>query len=110
MIDRYSSITLDRPCAIADKYILIGFPADANDEDIQAADVSGSFPNLDSFCAAISLNSPSGPTNTEMSVFFACLRLRQITSTPHLPTKRLLQVCEMTLQPGGLFMLRWMSF
>lgn len=83
MIDRYSSITLDRPCAIADKYILIGFPADANDEDIQAADVSGSFPNLDSFCAAISLNSPSGPTNTEMSVFFACLRLRQITSSIH---------------------------
>jgi hypothetical protein len=83
MIDRYSSITLDRPCAIADKYIRIGFPADANDEDIEAADESGSFPNLDAFCAASSLHSPSGGANTEMSVFFACLRLRQITSSIH---------------------------
>ncbi|KAF7716033.1 Fungal Zn(2)-Cys(6) binuclear cluster domain-containing protein [Penicillium ucsense] len=83
MIDRYSSSTLDRPCAIADRHIQIGFPADANDEDIEAADASGSFPNLDSFRTAVSLHSPSDPGNTEMSVFFACLRLRQITSAIH---------------------------
>lgn len=83
MIDRYSSSTLDRPCAIADKYIKIGFPADANDEDLETADISRSFPNLDSFCAASSINSNSDSSNTEMSVFFACLRLRQITSSIH---------------------------
>ncbi|OOQ83478.1 Zn(II)2Cys6 transcription factor [Penicillium brasilianum] len=83
MIDRYSSITLDRPCAIADKYIRIGFPADANDEELEAVDVSKSFPDLDSFCAASSIHSSSDRGNTEMSVFFACLRLRQITSSIH---------------------------
>ncbi|KAJ5363954.1 uncharacterized protein N7496_009667 [Penicillium cataractarum] len=82
MILAVGSITLDRPCAIPEKYIRIGFPADANDEEIEAADVSGSFSNLDSFCVALSNRSPSAG-NTEMSVFFACLRLRQITSSIH---------------------------
>ncbi|KAJ5682507.1 hypothetical protein N7462_005672 [Penicillium macrosclerotiorum] len=83
MIDRYSSITLDRPCAIAERYIEIGFPADANDEELLAADTSGSFTDLDSFCAASSTAPSSTLANTEMSVFFACLRLRQITSRIH---------------------------
>lgn len=83
MIDRYSSITLNRPCALADKYVQIAFPADANDEDVEAADASGAFPDLDSFCDASSRLSRSQCTNTEMSVFFACLRLRQITSCIH---------------------------
>jgi hypothetical protein len=80
MIDRYSSITLNRPCAIAERYIKVSFPANANDEEIEAAEMSGSFPNLNSFCASLSLNSASTPETTEMSVFCACLRLRQITS------------------------------
>ncbi|KAJ5204375.1 uncharacterized protein N7498_005254 [Penicillium cinerascens] len=83
VIEHHPSITLDRPCAIADKYVRIGFPADANDEDIENADLSGSFKDLDSFCAASSLHSSPGGVNTEMSVFVTCLRLRQITSSIH---------------------------
>ncbi|KAJ5614023.1 hypothetical protein N7528_007677 [Penicillium herquei] len=82
MIDRYSSITLIRPFAIPEKYIRIGFPVDANDEEIEAAEASGAFPDLDSFGSASSLASTTMRT-TEMSVFFACLRLRQITSRIH---------------------------
>ncbi|KAJ5812470.1 hypothetical protein N7474_008771 [Penicillium riverlandense] len=82
MIDRYSSITLVRPFAIGDKYIHTGFPVDANDEEIEAAEASGAFPDLDSFGSTYSLTSVSTRT-TEMSVFFACLRLRQITSQIH---------------------------
>ncbi|KAJ6120676.1 hypothetical protein N7523_004956 [Penicillium sp. IBT 18751x] len=82
MIDRYSSITLTRPFAIGDKYIKIGFPVDANDEEIEAAEASRAFPDLDSFGSTSSLTSVAGRT-TEMSVFFACLRLRQITSQIH---------------------------
>jgi hypothetical protein len=78
MIDRYSSITLDRPPALAEGDIQIGFPADVDDEDIDAAEASGSFPDLESFCNAISQNAPAEPT--EMSVFLYCVRLRQITS------------------------------
>ncbi|RAH68084.1 fungal specific transcription factor domain-containing protein [Aspergillus aculeatinus CBS 121060] len=81
MIDRYSSITLDRPFAIAEKDIQIGLPADASDEEIDAAEASGSFPDLDSFCRAIACRSPG--TTTEMSVFFLCVRLRKITSKIH---------------------------
>lgn len=75
MIDRYSSITLDRPVAIADKYIRIGFPMNANDEDIESAGES-SFHDVErSFSSADAV--------TEMSVFLGCLRLRQITSQIH---------------------------
>lgn len=83
MIDRYSSITLDRPVAIPDKSIQVGFPADADDEEIEAAERSGSFPDLDSYCAISALASASEPRNTEMSILLACLRLRQITSRIH---------------------------
>lgn len=82
MIDRYSSITLGRPFAIGDKYIQIGFPVGANDEEIESAEASGAFPDLDSFGSMSSLTSNPKRT-TEMSVFFACLRLRQITSQIH---------------------------
>lgn len=78
MIDRYSSITLDRPPALAEGDIQIGFPADVDDEDIDAAEASGSFSDLESFCNAISQNPSADPT--EMSVFLYCVRLRQITS------------------------------
>ncbi|KAE8363937.1 hypothetical protein BDV27DRAFT_129247 [Aspergillus caelatus] len=78
MISQYSSITLDRPAAIADRDIQVGFPADADDEEIDAAEASGSFSDLDAFCRATTRPSTTG--NTEMTVFFYCLRLRKITS------------------------------
>lgn len=71
MIDRYSSLTLGRPVAIADRDIEVPFPAD--DEELIAA--NGFVPNLTAFSAS---RPPQGIS--EMSVFFACLRLRQITS------------------------------
>lgn len=67
MIDRYSSITLDRPFAIANRDIEIGFPANANDEEVIAA--RGVVPSLDVLCTVLT---PNG-TN-EMSVFFYCVR------------------------------------
>lgn len=73
MIDRYSSLTLGRPVAIADRDIEVPFPADADDEELIAA--NGVVPNLTAFSAS---RPPQGIN--EMSVFFACLRLRQITS------------------------------
>jgi len=76
MIDRYSSITLDRPFAIADRDIEIGFPANANDEEVIAA--RGIVPSLDVLC---NVHTPNG-TN-EMSVLFYCVRLRQVTSKIH---------------------------
>ena len=86
MIDRYSSITLDRPFAMTDSAIQIGLPADANDEELDAADSTGSFHDLSSYCAASSLKdvSTSMQRTTEVSVFSACVRLRQITSKIHL--------------------------
>ncbi|PLB53674.1 hypothetical protein P170DRAFT_481666 [Aspergillus steynii IBT 23096] len=78
MIGRYSSIILDRPHALADDDIKIGFPADANDEDIEAAETAGLNPDLDSFCA--SSTTSGSPVHTEITVFLLCLRLRQITS------------------------------
>jgi len=85
MIDRYSSITLDRPFAMTDNAIQVGLPADANDEELEAAEMSGSFPDLNSFCAASSLTAVATTMKrtTEMSVFSACVRLRQITSKIH---------------------------
>lgn len=76
MIDRYSSNTLHRPFAIAEKDITAGFPIDANDEAIAAAQQI--FPDLDTFGAA---HTPSGLS--EMAVFFLCIRLRQIVSRIH---------------------------
>ncbi|KAJ5948066.1 hypothetical protein N7466_001081 [Penicillium verhagenii] len=72
-----------RPFAIGDKYIQIAFPIDANDEEIEAANASGTFMELDSFGSTCSLTSLPRRT-TEMSVFFACLTLRQITSRIHI--------------------------
>lgn len=85
MIDRYSSITLDRPFAMTDGAIKVGLPADANDEELDAADTTGSFPDLNSFCAASSLADVATNTKrtTDISVFSACVRLRQITSRIH---------------------------
>ena len=83
MIDRYSAITLDRPVAIAEKSVEVGFPAYASDEEIDAAENSGSFPDLDSFAVVTSQSLSPTRATTEMSVFFACVRLRQITFKIH---------------------------
>ncbi|KNG80493.1 Zn(II)2Cys6 transcription factor [Aspergillus nomiae NRRL 13137] len=66
MISQYSSITLDRPAAIADRDIQVGLPADADDQEIDAAEASGSFSDLDSFCRATTRPTTMG--NTEMTV------------------------------------------
>ncbi|KAJ5758084.1 uncharacterized protein N7511_006778 [Penicillium nucicola] len=70
---------------MTDKAIQIGFPADANDDELEAAEGSGAFTDLNSFCAVSSLTAVAAVTTrtTEMSVFFACVRLRQITSVIH---------------------------
>ena len=80
MIDRYSSITLDRPAAVADEAIEVGLPVNANDDEIEAADSSGSFFDLNSFCQATTTTQSASAANTETSVFLLCLRLRKITS------------------------------
>lgn len=73
MIDRYSSSTLDRPFAIADQDIATALPGHVDDADLAAA--SALYPDLATFEPRYT---GSGPN--EMSVFLACVRLRQITS------------------------------
>lgn len=73
MIDRYSSSTLDRPFAIADQDIATALPAHVGDAELIAA--SALYPDLATFESRY-----SGSTPNEMSVFLACIRLRQITS------------------------------
>ncbi|KAL4916130.1 fungal-specific transcription factor domain-containing protein [Aspergillus aurantiobrunneus] len=77
VIDRYSSITLDRPLAISDRDIRVLLPVDANDEELEAAE--GSISDLD--LLPVTPNLRSGPS--ELTVFFASVRLRQITSKIH---------------------------
>ncbi|KAL3440445.1 fungal-specific transcription factor domain-containing protein [Aspergillus insuetus] len=77
VIDRYSSITLDRPLAIADRDIRVLLPVNANDDEIEAAE--GSVPDLDIF----QVSPRSQVETTDLSVFFLCIRLRQITSKIH---------------------------
>ncbi|KAL4908668.1 hypothetical protein BDW74DRAFT_188575 [Aspergillus multicolor] len=77
IIDRYSSITLDRPLAIADRDIRVLLPVDANDEQLEAAE--GSIPDLDVF--QVTPLTQTG--HTELSVFFTSIRHRQITSKIH---------------------------
>lgn len=73
MIDRYSSSTLDRPFAIADQDIATALPAHVDDADLAAA--SALYPDLATFETRYTGSSPN-----EMTVFLACVRLRQITS------------------------------
>ncbi|EFX06676.1 c6 zinc finger domain containing protein [Grosmannia clavigera kw1407] len=78
MLDRYSSTTISRPFALADRDITVPFCADADDEEIRqagAAQHHGHRLDLDTFCRT---RTASGPT--EMSVFLLCVRLRQISS------------------------------
>ena len=81
MIDRYSSTTLDRPFVIDDCDIGINFPADANDEEIEA---STELRDLDSFCR---IHGPSSLSET--TIFFVSLRLRQVSSHIHTEFSRL---------------------
>ncbi|KAJ3549581.1 hypothetical protein NM208_g431 [Fusarium decemcellulare] len=82
MIDRYSSTTLDRPFLIDDSDIKINFPAEANDDELEAA--SPGLRDLDSFCSTHSLTSPS-----EVTIHFVSLRLRQVSSHIHTEFSRL---------------------
>ncbi|PYH67803.1 Zn(II)2Cys6 transcription factor, partial [Aspergillus vadensis CBS 113365] len=82
MMDRYTSVMLDRPPAVADKDIQVGFPADADDEELELAGQSGVFADLDSFYRISTVQMDSMPA-TETSVFLFCLRLRKITSKIH---------------------------
>ncbi|KAL3480934.1 fungal-specific transcription factor domain-containing protein [Aspergillus californicus] len=76
VIDRYSSITLDRPLAIADCDIRVPLPVDASDDQLEAAEGSV---ELNVFQIV-----PGHLTNsTDLSAFFLCIRLRQITSKIH---------------------------
>ena len=73
MMDRYSSITLNRPFAIKDSDIEIGLPADTDDEylgTIQSATLK--FDDL--------VNTSPPIAGTEMSAFVSCVKLRQISS------------------------------
>ena len=72
IIDRYSSIVLDRPFAISDRDISVGLPVELRDEQIMAFE--GQVKDLDSIVPQ-DWNLPS-----EMSVFCFCIRLRRITS------------------------------
>lgn len=82
MMDRYTSVMLDRPPAIPDRDIEIGLPANADDEVLDIASTSGAFPDLESFHRTCAPQADPADT-TEMSVFLMCLRLRKITSKIH---------------------------
>ncbi|KAM5343850.1 hypothetical protein ACJ41O_012387 [Fusarium nematophilum] len=77
MMDRYSSMTLNRPFAIGDDEISINLPVDADDAELRAAE--GTVPHLEAFIERHGSNTPS-----EMSIFLLCVRLRQISSRIHL--------------------------
>ncbi|KAL4876986.1 fungal-specific transcription factor domain-containing protein [Aspergillus karnatakaensis] len=76
VIDRYSSITLDRPLAIADRDIHVLLPVDANDEQLEAAE--GTIADLNLFQI-----SPNSRVSTDLTIFFHSVRHRQITSKIH---------------------------
>ncbi|KAH8889040.1 hypothetical protein GQ53DRAFT_690791, partial [Thozetella sp. PMI_491] len=83
LMDRYSSTTLNRPFAIADEDITIGFPADVNDQELE----SPLSPPL-SFDSVVSSQPPTSPS--EMSVFLLCVRLRQVSSQIHAELSQIL--------------------
>lgn len=74
-MDRYSSITLNRPFALCDSDIDIGPAADAEDEQLLSDQTS---PDLDSFIIHHKSTIP-----TEMSSHLFSVRLRQISSRIH---------------------------
>lgn len=76
MMDRYSSITLNRPFAISDSDIEIGMVADADDQYFETSHLT--VPRFDDL---ISPSTPMPPT--ELSAFISCVRLRQISSRIH---------------------------
>ncbi|KAH6689063.1 hypothetical protein F5X68DRAFT_268272 [Plectosphaerella plurivora] len=93
LIDRYCSSTLDRPFAIDDRSIEVGFPADADDVELIATNTS--FDSLDTFQAARSL--PTAPT--EMTIFLYCVQLRQVSSRIHVECSKMRQDPTLGAQP-----------
>ncbi|KLU92988.1 hypothetical protein MAPG_11931 [Magnaporthiopsis poae ATCC 64411] len=97
LMDRYSSTTLDRPFAIDDGDIEVGFPADANDEDVALMGVGpGAMATspLGARAVAVAADEPS-----ETSVFLFCVRLRQVSSRIHAELSRLRQDAVVHSQP-----------
>ncbi|KAL8386788.1 hypothetical protein RB595_010389 [Gaeumannomyces hyphopodioides] len=97
LMDRYSSTTLDRPFAIDDRDIEVGFLADANDEEVA---LMGAGPGamdtspLGAWATAAAAGEPS-----ETSVFLFCVRLRQVSSRIHAEISRLRQDPVVQSQP-----------
>ncbi|KAL0931565.1 Zn(II)2Cys6 transcription factor [Colletotrichum truncatum] len=100
MIDRYSSTLLGKPFAIDDHDIETGFPADANDEDLVAANQS--IRDLAEFQMSHVSLEPN-----EMSVFFTSIRLRQISSKIHTEFSKLArnhsEPSQNHLAPGHIY-------
>lgn len=88
MMDRYSSITLNRPFAISDDDIEVGMVADADDEYLDEMNLRQDgggvvVPRFDDLTGGSSSSSSKPSPATEMSAFIACVRLRQISSRIH---------------------------
>jgi hypothetical protein len=92
IIDRYSSIALDRPFAIDDVSIEVGLPVDADDADLASA--SPSIHTLDTFSQCMR------PTkHTDVTVFLFCVRLRRLSSRIHAKLSTLRQDPSLHTQP-----------
>ncbi|KAI9367644.1 fungal-specific transcription factor domain-containing protein [Aspergillus egyptiacus] len=99
IIDRYSSSTLDRPLAIADRDIRVLLPVDASDEQLEAAE--GSIPQLDLF--QVAPQAEAG--HTELTVFFTSIHHRRITSKIHslFPSKSRSMGAPSVTAPGRIY-------
>lgn len=73
IMDRYSSVMLNRPFAVADRDISIAFPVEADDDEIARA--AGLIPDLDAFPRQCLSARPNA-----MGVLLLCVRLRQVSS------------------------------
>ena len=92
IIDRYSSITLDRPFAIDDSSIELGLPVDADDSDL--ASLSPSTGGLDNFSEY-----NRSTQHTEVTSFLCCVRLRKLSSRIHGQLATLRQDPSLHAQP-----------
>lgn len=92
LIDRYSSITLDRPFALDDASIEIGVPIDADDNDLASS--SPSINSLDAFAQYVRPSS-----KTDVTAFLSALRLRRLSSRIHATMSTLRQDPSIHSQP-----------
>lgn len=92
LVDRYSSITLDRPFAIDDASVEIGLPVDVDDNDLASA--SPSIRTLDTFSQYVGRTS-----HTDVTVFLFCVRLRRLSSRINAQMSTLRQDPSLHTQP-----------